>query len=235
MLRLISGVSTPPSVSMPSDSGVTSSSSTSDLLPEQQLRPLDGRADGHHLVRVDALVPFLAEDLLHQLLHARHARHAADQHDLVDLAGLSLASLQRRQHRPLAALDQVLDHLLELAARDRHLQVLRARLASAVMNGRLMSVLRLLRQVLLGPLGRFLEPLQGHRVLAQVDAVLLLELVGDVVDQHLVEVVAAQVRVAVGRLAPRRRRRPTSRMEMSNVPPPRSKTAIFSSFFLSRP
>ena len=30
---------------------------------------------------------------------------------------------------------------------------------------------RLLRQVLLGPLGRFLEPLQGHLVLAQVDAV----------------------------------------------------------------
>ena len=59
---------------------------------------------------------------------------------------------------------------------------------------------RLLRQVLLGPLGRFLEPLQGHLVLAQVDAVLLLELVGDVVDQHLVEVVAAQVRVAVGGL-----------------------------------
>ena len=35
-------------------------------------------------------------------------------------------------------------------------------------------------------------------VLAQVDALLLLELVGDVVDQHLVEVVAAEVRVAVG-------------------------------------
>src|SRR5271165_2188337 len=28
---------------------------------------------------------------------------------------------------------------------------------------------------------------------------------------------------------------PTSRMLMSNVPPPRSKTAIFSFFFLSRP
>jgi hypothetical protein len=28
---------------------------------------------------------------------------------------------------------------------------------------------------------------------------------------------------------------PTSRIEMSNVPPPKSKTAIFSSFFLSRP
>ena len=55
------------------------------------------------------------------------------------------------------------------------------------------------RQVLLGLLGRLLEPLQGHLVLAEVDALLLLELVGDVIDQRLVPVVAAQVGVAVGR------------------------------------
>ena len=58
----------------------------------------------------------------------------------------------------------------------------------------------LLRQVLLGLLARFLEPLQGHRVLAQVDAVLLLEFVGHVIDEDLIEVVAAQVGVAVGGL-----------------------------------
>ena len=81
----------------------------------------------------------------------------------------------------------------------RHLQVLRP--AGVGRDERQVDVgLGLLRQVLLGLLARFLEALQGHRVLAQVDAVLLLELVGDVVDQHLVEVVAAQVRVAVGRL-----------------------------------
>ena len=39
-----------------------------------------------------------------------------------------------------------------------------------------------------------------HLVLAQVDAFLLLELVDDPVDHALVEVVAAEVRVAVGRL-----------------------------------
>ena len=55
------------------------------------------------------------------------------------------------------------------------------------------------RQVLLGLLGRLLEPLQGHLVLAEVDPLLFLELVGDVVDQGLVPVVAAQVGVAVGR------------------------------------
>ena len=60
--------------------------------------PLDGGADGHHLVGVDALVALLAEDLLDHLLHARHARHAADQHDLVDVAGL----VARRPEGPSA-------------------------------------------------------------------------------------------------------------------------------------
>ena len=55
-------VITPPSVSMPSDSGVTSSSS--DVLHlAGQYRALDGRADGDDLVRVDALVRLLAEEL----------------------------------------------------------------------------------------------------------------------------------------------------------------------------
>ena len=47
---------------------------------------LDGRADGDHLVGVDALVRLLAEELLHARLHRRHAGHAADQDHLVDLA-----------------------------------------------------------------------------------------------------------------------------------------------------
>ncbi len=59
---------------------------------------------------------------------------------------------------------------------------------------------RLLRQVFLGPLRRFLQPLECHLILAQVDVVFLLELFGDVVDQHLIEVVAAEMRIAVDAL-----------------------------------
>ena len=73
-------------------------------------------------------------------------------------------------------------------------------LASAVMNGRLTSVLWRRAELDLGLLGRLLEPLQRHAVLAQVDALVLLELVDDPVDDALVEVVAAQERVAVGGL-----------------------------------
>ena len=84
----------------------------------------------------------------------------------------------------------------------------------------------------------FLEPLQRHRVLGEVDALVALELGHEPVDHALVEVVATQVRVAVGGLDLELAEPSTSyssRTEMSYVPPPRSKTATFSSFFLSRP
>jgi len=56
------------------------------------------------------------------------------------------------------------------------------------------------RQLTLGLLSGFLQTLQSHRVLTQVDAVLTLEFGHQPVDYRLVEVVTAQMRVAVGRL-----------------------------------
>ena len=110
---------------------------------------------------------------------------------------LELGVLHRLQHRLAAALDQVIGQLLELAAADRHRQVLGHAVGDR--DERQVDIgLRQRAEFLLGLLARFLQPLQGHRVLAQIDAVLLLELAGDVVDQRLVEIVAAQVRIAVG-------------------------------------
>ena len=103
VLRSISRVNTPPSVSMPSDSGVTSSNRTSLTSPLQHAA-LDGGADGDDLVRVDALVRLLAEQLLHDLLHLRHAGHAADEHDLVDVGRLEAGVLERLLARTLGAL-----------------------------------------------------------------------------------------------------------------------------------
>src|SRR5213593_582445 len=79
VLRVMSGVITPPSVSMPSESGVTSSRSRSFTSPVSTA-PCTA-APTHHLVRVHALVRLPAEELLHGLLHLRHARLAADQDD----------------------------------------------------------------------------------------------------------------------------------------------------------
>ncbi len=65
------------------------------------------------------------------------------------------------------------------------------------MNGRLMSVDCAAAQFLLSLLAGLLQPLQGHGVLAQIDAILFLELVGHVVHQHLIEIVTAEVCIAV--------------------------------------
>jgi hypothetical protein len=66
------------------------------------------------------------------------------------------------------------------------------------MNGWLISVWLDERQLDLGLFGRFLETLQRHLVLGQVDAVLLFELVGEVVHDPHVEVFTAEERVPVG-------------------------------------
>jgi len=56
------------------------------------------------------------------------------------------------------------------------------------------------RQLALGLFGGLLESLQGHPVLGQVDPLVLLELLDQPFDHSLVDVVASEVSVAVGRL-----------------------------------
>ena len=68
---------------------------------------LDRGADGDDLVRVDALVRILADQLLHLLLHGRHAGHAADEHDVLDVAGVEPRVRQRLLRRADGALEQV--------------------------------------------------------------------------------------------------------------------------------
>ena len=66
------------------------------------------------------------------------------------------------------------------------------------MKGRLTSVSRAVESSHLAFSAGFLQALQGHAVLPQVDALLPEELVGQEVHDALVEVVAPQVGVAVG-------------------------------------
>ena len=54
------------------------------------------------------------------------------------------------------------------------------------------------RELVLGALRRLLEPLQRHRVVAQVDAVRVLEGPDQELADALVEVLAAEIGVAVG-------------------------------------
>ena len=162
---------------------------------------LNAGANRHHLVGVDTLVRlFLVEDALDDRLHGGHARHAADQHHFVDLGRLDPGVIERACTTGSRVFSTRSSTNCSSLARVSVTARCFGPLWSAVMNGRLISVCMRRRQLFLGLLRRFLQTLERHLVLAQVDALVAAELVGQPVDDALVEVVAAQVGVAVGRL-----------------------------------
>ncbi len=126
VLRSINRVNTPPSVSMPSDSGVTSREENVLHLALQHAG-LDRGADGDDLVRVHTLRALLAEELLHRLDDLRHAGHAAHENDLVDLASGNTGILQRRAARIDGLLDEVVNQSFQLGAGELQRQMLRTR------------------------------------------------------------------------------------------------------------
>src|SRR3989449_2004129 len=158
---------------------------------------LHGRADRDHLVRVHRPVRLLAEEVLDDLLQLRHAGRAAYQDDFVDLLRVLLRVREALLRRLQRALEQVLAHLLELRAGEPLDEVLGARLV----GGEEREIdLRLHRagELDLRLLGRLLQALEDHLVLAHVDAGLGAELLDQPVHDLLIHVVAAEVRVAVG-------------------------------------
>ena len=141
----------------------------------------------------------LAEELLHDLLHLGHARLAAYEDHLVDRRRIDARVRERLLAGSEGAIHKVANELLQLGAGERDGQVLRAG-----------GVRRDERQVDFGLehggqldlrlLGAFAQALERHRVLLQIDRLVLLELLRQPIDDALVEVVAAEVRVAAGRL-----------------------------------
>ena len=160
---------------------------------------LDGSADGDHLVGVDTLVGGLAEEFLDDGLDGGDTRRTAHEDHLVDVAVRKASVLHSLTAGFEGSLDQVVAKLLKFSASQLHHQVLR----HAVGNGDVRQVdfgLLARRKLDFSLLGSLFQTLHSHRVLAQVDALVALEAVGQPVDDLQVEVVAAQVRVAVGRL-----------------------------------
>ena len=136
----------------------------------------------------------LAEQALRLLLDERHARLAAHEDHLVHRGELRVVhALAARLAR---AVHEIHRELLELRLVQRGGQVLRARRVrrderkrDVVGRGAGERALRLL--------GLLLQTLERHHVVAEVDAVLRLEVLDEPLHDGLVEVVAAEVRVAV--------------------------------------
>jgi hypothetical protein len=115
---------TPPRASMPSESGVTSSRSRS--FGGGELRRgsgLDGGAEGDDFVGIEFGVGLLAagaevEELVDERADGGDAGRAADQDDFVDLSGVMPASLRACLHGAAVRAMTGCDELLELRAGD---------------------------------------------------------------------------------------------------------------------
>ncbi|MFO0804004.1 MAG: hypothetical protein U0791_12895 [Gemmataceae bacterium] len=112
-------------------------------------------------------------------------------------AELQACVRQRGEDGLLAPLDQVLHHSLQLVPRDGFHEVQRV---AVLVHGdeRVMSAFAVWLRSFLARSAASLSRCMAGGVLAEVDAVLALELVGEVIDDRLVENVAAEVGVAVG-------------------------------------
>ena len=160
---------------------------------------LNGRADGHDLVGVDALVRRLAEDFLDLLLDQGHPGHAAHQNDFVDIGGAQSGILDRCTARLYGSVHQVFDQGFELGPAELHVQMLGPRGVGS--DERQVDVgLDRGGQGHLGLFRLLLETLQCHLVVAQIDALVALELVGQPGDDPHVKILSTQEGVAVGRL-----------------------------------
>ena len=125
--------------------------------------------------------------------------HAADQHHFADFTGGEAGILQRLAAGLDGLLNEIVDQRLELGARQLHRQMLRTGLIGR--DERQVDFgLRGRGQFDLGLFGGLFQALQGELVVAQVDALLLLEFIGQIADEAHVEIFAAEEGIAVGRL-----------------------------------
>ncbi len=142
---------------------------------------------------------FPSEEVADQCLHFGDARGTAHEHYFLDVVRRKFRIFQRLLYRLHRALEQIVHQLLEARARQLQLHVDRPA-SSRGDEWQVDLCLHHLGKLDLGLFGRFLQPLQRHAVLAQVDVVLFLEFIDQPVHDPLVNVIAAQVCVAIGRL-----------------------------------
>ncbi|MBA7649827.1 hypothetical protein ES703_57626 [subsurface metagenome] len=153
--------------------------------------------DGHDLIRVYALVRLLVKELLHLVLHQWHSGLPADDDNLIDLSGRLAGIFQRLLAWPQGFLHQVHNQLLQLGPRERVVQVFRAAGISGD-EGQVDFCLLDRGEFGFRPLRRFLQALQCHLVLPEVDSLVTLELIAEPVHDSLVKIITTEVSIAGG-------------------------------------
>ena len=159
---------------------------------------LDGGAHRDHLVGVDPRHGLLLEIVLHAGADDGQPRRAADEDHGVEVGGRHPRGLERLVAHLEGALHEIHHHAVEFRLAEIRFQI--HHLAGGILADAfdLDPRERVPADVDLGALGRFLQHLQAVLVEAEVDPLLLEEVVREPRHDAVVEVVAAQVRVAGG-------------------------------------
>ena len=129
----------------------------------------------------------------------RHAGHAADEHDFLDVACRDAGIGERLLAGFDRSLHQIVDQLFKFRAGQLHDQMFRP-IGVSGDEGQIDFGFLRRREFDLGAFRRFFQALEGHPVLAKINALILLELIDQPIHDALVEVVAAKIGIAVGRL-----------------------------------
>ena len=160
---------------------------------------LHGSPDRHHLIGIHRLAGFAGDQGADHVLNHRHAAAAAHQHHVVDRIGSQARIPQRPLHRPQQTVEQIGAEGFKTRPLQGGLDVQGTRLRRGD-EGQGNRGAAHTGQFDLGLLGRLGETLQRLTVAAQVDAVFLLEGIGQPVHDAAVPVVAAQLGVTAGGL-----------------------------------
>ena len=160
---------------------------------------LDSCADSDTFIGVDAFARFFAEDGFDGILDSRDTAGTADEDDLVDFVdGVARVSdgFLGRFHR---SLDEVFRQFVEFSTGQGQIEVFRARSISRD-EGQVDIGREDRGQFDLSFFSSFLEALFSHLILREVDARFFLEFADHPFHDFVIEVIAAEVRVAVGSL-----------------------------------
>ncbi len=158
-----------------------------------ELRGVDGRSQGDDLVGMRGAAGLLAERLSELAADARHTRLPADEHDRVDLGEFQRGIGDGGDGDLDRAVDEIGHQRLQRAAGDRQLQV---GVGGDARDGDHRSIG--VGQLLLCGLSGQLQALHRVAIVAQIDAPDLLKVLGQVLHDADVEVVAAEIGVAGG-------------------------------------
>ena len=155
-------------------------------------------ANGNHFIRVDAAIKLLRlENILGNVLYFWNANGSTNHDHFLDVLGGQLGVTQRLLAWTTQTIEQILAHVLKTRARHGDLQMARATLIRRDKR-QIHHGFKLIGQLNLGFFRGFLQALQSHGVLADINAFLLAEFFGNEIDQALIKVVATKMAIAVG-------------------------------------